>query len=64
MIPVKNHPGLYRDENTNAIVNCSTEQFQEYMKLKNKNIQKESRIENLEKEISELKQLIQQLLNK
>lgn len=64
MIPVKGHPGLYRDENTGAIVNCSKDQFNNYIKLKNAKIKKENEILELKKEIDDLKKIVQQLLNK
>ena len=35
MIPVKGHSELYRDENSNAILNCSDVEYNEYLKVKN-----------------------------
>lgn len=64
MIPVKGHPGLYRDENTNAIVNCSTEEYTNYVEMKKVRMDKNNKILELEEEINELKKLVHQLLNK
>jgi hypothetical protein len=52
MIPVEGHKGLYRDENTNAIVNCNDYQYQEYIKLKT---------ESLSEKLSEIKTLLRKL---
>ena len=51
MIPVKDHKGLFRDENTNAILNCNDYEYEEYLKIKNKLL-------NEKNEIDELKQLM------
>ena len=64
MIPVKDYPGLYRDEYSNAILNCSEVDYQNYMKMKNTRLKKEDEIMELKKEIDELKNMIHQLLNK
>lgn len=62
MIPVKGNPGLFRDETTNAIINKNQNSYEEYLKTKNKLIEKEKRIENLENELNEIKQLLSTFL--
>lgn len=64
MIPVEGHKGLFRDEDTNAIINCNTSEYEDYMFLKNKIISENKQVENLKVEIEELKELISKLLNK
>jgi len=61
MIPVEGHKGLYRDENTNAIVNCNDYQYQEYIKLKTESLNEKQEIENLKNELSEIKNLLKNL---
>jgi len=62
MIPVEGHKGLYRDEDSNAILNCNDNEYQEYIKAK-KNIMKEKEeIEKLKDEINEIKSLLSSLL--
>lgn len=61
MIPVEGHKGLYRDENTNAIVNCNDYQYQEYMKLKIESLSEKQEIEDLKNELSEIKNLLKKL---
>ena len=34
MIPVKDHNFLFRDEKSNAIINCSSLDYQKYLKAK------------------------------
>lgn len=62
MIPVEGHKGLYRDENTNAIINCNENQYQEYLKVRNLKLSEKNEIEHLKSEIEELKKLIKKSL--
>ena len=71
LIPVENHPGLYRDSVTNAIVNKSKSDFDLYSKTRSKMLSKEERINNLEKkvdnlsdDIGDIKSMLQSFLNK
>ena len=63
MIPVEGHKGLYRDENSNAIINCNENDFNDYMSLKSKKILEIREVEELKKEIEELKLLLKQSLS-
>lgn len=73
-IPVEGQPGLYRDENSGAILNCSDIQYKKYLELKNikkkeleemNNLKsKVSEIDDLKTDIKELKDLISILINK
>jgi len=63
MIPVKGHPNLYRDEQTGAIVNCDNQSYNQYMNsLNNRKLQK-MEIEEIKKDIDEIKSLLKDLLN-
>jgi hypothetical protein len=66
-IAVKDHPGLYRDENSKAIINTDIHALNEY-KQKNKMInsttENTQKINALEKDISEIKCLLLALINK
>ena len=62
MIPVEGHKGLYRDEKSNAIVNCNDYEYQEYLKLKSSAISERSEIDSLKDEIKEIKLLMLKLL--
>lgn len=64
MIPVKGNPNLYRDENSGAIVNCDNVAYNEYVNsLHNRENQKKE-IDSIKNEISEIKILLKQLLEK
>jgi hypothetical protein len=62
MIPVEGHKGLYRDEKSNAIVNCNDYEYQEYLRVKNSTLDEKSEIKNLKTELSEIKSLLTKLL--
>jgi hypothetical protein len=62
MIPVEGHKGLYRDEKSNAIINCNDYEYQEYMRAKNSTLNEKNEIENIKSELSEIKFLLAKLL--
>jgi hypothetical protein len=62
MIPVEGHKGLYRDEKSNAIVNCNDYEYQEYLRAKNSSLDEKGEIENLKTELTEIKSLLAKLL--
>lgn len=62
MIPVEGYKGLYRDQDTNAIINCNYNDYDEYVNLKNSILNEKSEIQNLKNELSEIKFLLSQLL--
>jgi len=63
MIPVEGHKGLYRDEETGAIVNCDINEYNRYIALKNQRINQKKEIENLKNELSDIKDLLHKLIN-
>jgi len=63
MIPVEGHKGLYRDQKTNAIVNCDDYQYEEYIKASQKILEEKNEIQTLKHEIEELKSLVSALIN-
>ena len=63
MIPVKGHSELYRDENSNAILNCSDVEYNEYLKVKNIIINQKTEIDTIKNDIEEIKLLVQSLIN-
>ena len=64
MIPVEGHKHLYRDEKSGAIVNCDNTGYNMYMKSKHKKRSQQNRIDEMRKEIDELKSLLGQLVKK
>ena len=64
MIPVKGHSNLFRDENTNAIVNTDKTAYQNYLNTRRVNSDKQHDIDEMKREIQELKSLLNELVSK
>ena len=64
MIRVEGHKNLYRDEESGAILNTDSVGYSEY--IKQREIRKKERVEikNLKNEISEIKSLLKELLDR
>lgn len=63
MIPVEGYIGLYRDEESNAIVNKNDNEYENYLKTKQNILSQKEEIQNLKSEISEIKSILLQILN-
>ena len=64
MIKVEGHSNLYRDENTGAIVNCDTAGYNQYINsLVQKDLRKKE-LDDMRKDIDEIKSLLKELLQK
>ncbi|MEY3311174.1 MAG: Prochlorococcus phage [Bacteroidota bacterium] len=63
MIPVEGHSNLYRDEITNAIINCNDYEYKQYLKIKDLKLKEKNELNCLKKEVEELKDLIKQLID-
>ncbi len=64
MKPVEGHKNLYRDENTNAIVNTDTTAYENYMNTKRVNSDKQAELDNMKNEIETLKSMLNDLASK
>ena len=64
LIKVKDHPHLYRDEDTGAIINYDTVGYnRRIQKIESQKSQKEE-LDNMKKDIEEIKSLHKDFLNK
>ena len=64
LIKVKDHPHLYRDEKTGAIVNCDTVAYNNYVKrVERKNLERQE-LDDMKRDIEEIKSLLREFLNK
>lgn len=70
LIPVDGHEGLFRDLKTGCIINADTESYNKYVNERNLRKIREFKIENtaeevenLKKEIGEIKELILKLID-
>jgi hypothetical protein len=61
---VEGHSDLVRDMESGAVINNDTTAYQNYLAMKNQKIKEQERMENLENEVSELKSLLKELINK
>tara|TARA_B100001057_G_C22576362_1_gene843215 strand:- start:637 stop:840 length:204 start_codon:yes stop_codon:yes gene_type:complete len=63
LIPVKDQPGLFRDDVSGAIVNKNQNDYQAYVNNRNKLLSEKERIDKLESDIGDIKRMLQQLTN-
>ena len=64
MKPVEGHKNLFRDENTNAIVNTDTTAYENYMNSKRVNSDKQAELDDMKNEIETLKSMLNDLASK
>jgi|TARA_B100000900_G_scaffold311206_1_gene269960 hypothetical protein len=63
MIPVEGHKNLFRDENSGAIVNCDTMEYNQYIKMKNERQKQKEEISELKKDVQMIKNLLMELVD-
>lgn len=63
MIPIEGHRNLFRDEETGAIVNYDTLEYQQYVKMKNEKKSQKEEIKKLKDDVREIKFLLEDLIN-
>jgi hypothetical protein len=61
MIPIENSISLFRDEKTNAIVNCSNFEYENYLKEKQRKLQEIEKSKKIEDEIGDMKKEINEI---
>ena len=61
LIPVQGETYLFRDRESNAIINTNTSGYESYMARKKFEESEHERLEHLESEISEIKSLLKAL---
>ena len=64
MIPVEGHKSLFRDEETNAIVNTDTIAYENYINNKITNSDKQAELDAMKSEIETLKSMLNDLASK
>ena len=58
---VKGHPNLVRDENSNAILNTNSSEYDNYIRMRAKRKQGTDRIDNMEDDLKSLKDDINEI---
>tara|TARA_R100000030_G_scaffold95117_1_gene82377 strand:- start:365 stop:568 length:204 start_codon:yes stop_codon:yes gene_type:complete len=61
---VKDHPHLYRDEDSGAILNYDTIGYNQRLKKIESEKSQKQELDNMKKDIEEIKELLKQFLNK
>ena len=61
LIKVENKANLYRDKNTNAIINMNTNAYENYLEQRKKRLEKENEINSLKSDINSLKSDISEI---
>ena len=64
MLPVEGHKYLFRDENTNAIISTDRSAYNDYMNTRRINADKKAEMDDVKRELAELKSLLKELASK
>ena len=64
MKKVEGHDNLYRDEESNAIINTDTAAHDNYISVRRVNSDKRAEMDDMKKELAELKSLLKELTSK
>ena len=64
MLPVEGHKYLFRDENTNAIINTDESAYNDYMNSRRINSDKQAELDAMKNEIETLKSMLNELASK
>ena len=64
MLPVEGHKNLFRDENTNAIINTDESSYNDYMNNRRINSDKQAELDAMKSEIETLKSMLNELVSK
>lgn len=57
LLPVEGNKGLYRDESSKAILNCSDSDYERYLELKNTKIKEVIKLNEMNEKINEIDKL-------
>lgn len=63
LIPVEGHNNLFRDRQTGAILNKDKAAYLNYMRLKEIKEKEKNEIDEIKKDIDEIKSLLKELIN-
>jgi len=61
---VEGHSDLIRDLKNGAVINNDKTAYQNYMSMKSQRLKEKERLDSLENEVSEIKSLLQKLVDK
>ena len=64
MIRVEGHKNLFRDENSGAIIDTDNRAYASYMASKNRKLDQKAELDEMKKDIDEIKSLLKELANR
>jgi len=64
MLPVEGHKNLFRDQDSNAIINTDNAAYNDYMNTRRINSDKKAELDAMKSEIETLKSLLNDLASK
>ena len=64
MLPVEGHKNLFRDEDTNAIINSDVASYNDYMNNRRINSDKQAEMDAMKEELETLKLMLKELASK
>ena len=64
MIPVEGHKNLFRDENSNPIINTDNAAYNDYIITRRMNSDKKAELDEMKTEIETLKSMLKDLASK
>ena len=64
MLPVEGHKNLFRDEDTNAIINKDVASYNDYMNNRRRNSDKQAELDAMKEELETLKSMLNELASK
>ena len=64
MLPVEGHKNLFRDENSNAIINTDKVAYNDYINSRRINSDKQAELDAMKNEIETLKSMLNDLASK
>jgi hypothetical protein len=64
LIRVKGETGLFRDQDSTAIINTDKTAYENYIEAKNRKLQEKNEIDSLKNDVAELKTMMMQILEK
>ena len=64
LIPIKDEKGFFKDSDSGAIVNKNNSEYQAYISQRERLLSDKQRLDKVENEISDIKQMLQILIDK
>lgn len=62
MLPVEGYKGLYRDEESGAIINCNSDELTDFLKTKELYETQKRELDNLKTDIENIKSMLSMLI--